>query len=126
MSRRPKLWPSTSKWIVEKEHDMHVLVITFQLEGISETQYLETCNQIAPAVAAVPGLISKTFIANAATNTYGGVYFWHDRESLEAFMQSDLARAVASNPSLVGFTTQEFGVLDQPTRVTRGLAAVAA
>jgi len=105
---------------------MRVLVITFHLQGISEADYLETCNQVAPAFADVPGLISKTFIADAGTNTYGGVYFWRDRESLEAFKWSDLARAVATDPSLAGFTMQEFDVLEAPSRVTRGLAAVAA
>ncbi|HVL53668.1 MAG TPA: YdhR family protein [Vitreimonas sp.] len=105
---------------------MHVLVITFHLDGISEVEYLATCNQVAPAFAAVPGLISKTFIADRATNTYGGVYFWRDRDSVEAFKQSDLARAVATDPTLAGFTIQEFEVLEEPSRVTRGLAAVAA
>lgn len=101
---------------------MHVLVVTFQLQGISEAQYLETCNEVAPAFAGVPGLISKTFIADRETNTYGGVYFWRDREALEAFKQSDLARAVATDPSLARFSMHEFDVLEEPSRVTRGLA----
>lgn len=105
---------------------MYVQVVTFHLEGITEADYLEACNQLAPAIAAAPGLISKTFIADRATNTYGGVYFWSDRESLEAFKRSDIWRAVETNPALVGTTVQEFEVLDEPSRVTRGLMTVAA
>ena len=105
---------------------MHVLVITFHLDGITESQYLATCNEVAQPIADMPGLISKTFLAEQATNTYGGVYFWRDRASLEAFLASDLAQAVATNPALAGFTVQTFGILEQPSRVTRGLAAVAA
>lgn len=101
---------------------MHVLVITFHLQGISEAQYLESCNEVAPAFASVAGLISKTFIGDRETNTYGGVYFWRDGEALQAFKQSDLARAVATDPSLAGFTMDEFEVLEEPSRVTRGLA----
>lgn len=105
---------------------MHVLVVTFHLEGITEEDYLGACNQLAPAISEAPGLIGKTFIANAQTNTYGGVYFWRDQESLDAFKRSDIWQAVATNPALVGTTAQEFGVLEEPSRVTRGVAAVAA
>lgn len=105
---------------------MNVLVVTFHLEGITEADYLGACNQLAPAISEAPGLIGKTFIANAPTNTYGGVYFWRDQESLEAFKRSDIWQAVATNPALVGTVAQEFGVLEEPSRVTRGLAAVAA
>jgi heme-degrading monooxygenase HmoA len=105
---------------------MRVLVVTFHLEGITEADYLGACNQLAPAISEVPGLIGKTFLANAQTNTYGGVYFWRDQQSLDAFKQSGIWQAVATNPALVGITTQEFGVLDEPSRVTRGVTAVAA
>jgi heme-degrading monooxygenase HmoA len=105
---------------------MHVLVVTFQLEGLTEADYVGACSGLAPAIAEVPGLISKTFIANRDTNTYGGVYFWRDGESLEAFERSDLARGIATNPAFVGLTMQEFDVLEEPSRVTRGLIAVAA
>jgi heme-degrading monooxygenase HmoA len=105
---------------------MHVLVVTFHLDGLAEADYVGACNGLAPAIAEVPGLISKTFLANRETNTYGGVYFWRDRDSLEAFKRSDLAQAVATNPAFVGFTMQEYDVLEEPSRVTRGLNAVAA
>ncbi len=105
---------------------MQILVVTFHLEGISEADYLGACNQLAPAISEAPGLIGKTFIANAQTNSYGGVYFWRDQQSLDAFKQSDIWQAVATNPALVGIDVQDFGVLEEPSRVTRGLAAVAA
>lgn len=105
---------------------MHVLVVTFHLEGLSEADYLGACKQLAPAFAEAPGLIGKTFIANAENNTYGGVYFWRDQASLDAFKRSDLWQAVATNQALVGTVAQEFGVLEEPSRVTRGVAAVAA
>lgn len=104
---------------------MRVLVVTFHLEGITEADYLGACNQLAPAIAEAPGLIGKTFIANAQTNTYGGVYFWRDQQSLDVFKQSGIWQAVAANPALVEITAQEFGVLDEPSRVTRGMTAVA-
>ncbi|MEX1156832.1 MAG: YdhR family protein [Chloroflexota bacterium] len=105
---------------------MHIQVVTFHLEGLSGEDYLAACNQLAPAIAQVPGLISKTFIGNPETNTYGGVHVWRDRESMEAYRTSDLWRTIEGQPAFVGLVSQEFGVLEEPSRVTRGLEAVAA
>ena len=33
---------------------MHVLVVNFELNGVSEQQYSQLCDDIAPAFAAVP------------------------------------------------------------------------
>jgi heme-degrading monooxygenase HmoA len=104
---------------------MQVQIVKFHLEGISEADYLAACSQLAPAIAEAPGLISKTFLADRATNTYGGVYFWRDAGSLDAFKRSDIWHAIANHPNLAGITIEEFGTLDEPSRVTRGLLAVA-
>src|SRR5439155_14657503 len=50
---------------------MHVTIVNFRLNGVDEQQYASLCDQIAPAFAAVPGLISKVWIKND-TGTYGG------------------------------------------------------
>jgi len=71
---------------------MHIQVVTFQLEGLSGEEYLAACSQLAPAIAQVPGLISKTFIANPETNSYGGVHVWRDRESMEAMVRDAVDR----------------------------------
>jgi heme-degrading monooxygenase HmoA len=105
---------------------MHIQVINFQLKDLSEDAYIALCDQVAPSFAAVPGLISKVFLANRDTGTYGGVYTWRDREAMEAFARTDLFAAVAQNPNLVGLTSTDFGVLEGPTAVCRGLAAIAA
>lgn len=105
---------------------MVIQVVTFNLEGLSEDDYLAACNQLAPAISQVPGLISKTFIANPERNTYGGVHVWRDRESMEAYRTSDLWRTIEGQPAFVGLVSQDFEVLEQPSRVTRGLEAVAA
>jgi hypothetical protein len=52
---------------------MHVQIVNFNLKGIADAQFREACDQLAPAFAAVPGLISKVWLADPSTNTYGGV-----------------------------------------------------
>lgn len=103
---------------------MHIQVVTFHLEGLTEEAYLAACNQLAPAIAQVSGLISKTFIGNPETNTYGGVYVWRDRESMEEYRGSDLWRTIMGQRAFVGLVSQEFEVLVEPSRVTRGLEAI--
>ena len=43
---------------------MHILIINFSLEGVDRAQYEEICDEVAPAFAEVPGLISKQWLAN--------------------------------------------------------------
>ena len=84
------------------------------------------CDEVAPAFAEVPGLVSKVWLANRVANTYGGVYTWASREAMEEFSKSELSTALATNPNLVDITSADFDVFEEPTRVTRGLAEVPA
>jgi heme-degrading monooxygenase HmoA len=105
---------------------MHIQVVNFHLNDLSESGYLALCDEVAPAFSEVPGLISKVWLANRSTNTYGGVYTWADRAAMEEFSKSELFSAVAANPNLAEITSVDFDVLEVPTSVTRGLAAVPA
>ena len=105
---------------------MHIQIINFHLRGVSEADYRALCDEVAPAFAEVPGLVSKVWLANSTTNTYGGVYTWASREAMDEYAKSDLFKAVATNPNLEGVTSIDFNVLEEPTSVTRGLAGVPA
>jgi hypothetical protein len=52
---------------------MHILIVNFTLEGIGEEEYRNMVEPIAPAFATLAGLVSKTWLADEKTNTYGGV-----------------------------------------------------
>ena len=105
---------------------MHVQIINFQLEDLSEADFRAHCDEVAPAFAEVPGLVSKVWLANRTTNTYGGVYTWASREAMDAYAKSDLFKAVATNPHLARVTSLDFDVIEEPTSVTRGLAGAPA
>jgi hypothetical protein len=102
---------------------MHVQIINFSIEGITEEEYRGICDAVAPKFAAVPGLIAKVWLADASLNRYGGVYLWSDRESMEQAATTELFQSVAANPHFVDLTSRGFAVLDAPTEVTRGLLA---
>lgn len=105
---------------------MHVQIINFHLKGVTTAEYGKLCNDLAPAFAALPGLLAKVWLADAAANTYGGVYLWQDRQAMESFTKTDLFRSVATHPNLADITSKDFAVMEAPTRVTRGTLEVAA
>ena len=104
---------------------MHIQIINFHLKGINEEDYRKHCEIIAPALANLPGLISKVWLANSETNTYGGVYVWRDRQVMEDYKKTDIYKGMAANPNFEGITAKDFAVLENPTRVTRGLEEIA-
>jgi len=99
---------------------MHILIINFALESISAEQYGVQVDSVAPAFAELPGLASKIWLANEATNTYGGVYVWQDREAMEAYTQSDIYKGMVANSYIQDVSVKDFAVLEGPTRITRG------
>jgi heme-degrading monooxygenase HmoA len=122
----PSFTCSTWQKADPKGKDMHVQIVTFLLKDISEEEYRRQCEAIASAFANLPGLVSKTWLADSETNTYGGVYIWRDRQAMEDYAETDLYKGMLTNPHFDGIITWDFSVLENPTRVTSGLAEVTA
>jgi hypothetical protein len=106
--------------------NMYMQVIQFRLAGLSEADYRAHTERVAPAFSAMPGLVSKVWLANAATNTYGGIYTWRDRVSLEQYRSSEIYARLIANPGLDDFSDREFAILLEPTRVTAPAVLAAA
>lgn len=105
---------------------MHVQIVNFNLQDLSDSDYRKACDGLAPVFADVPGLVSKVWLADEATNTYGGIYTWADRAAMEAFARSDLFKGIAANPNFAHITSRDFSVLAGPTEVTQPRIAAAA
>lgn len=97
---------------------MHILIINFNLNDLTREQYEAVCNEVAEAFAAVPGLISKKWLANEDTNTYGGVYLWKDRQAMLDYQDSALYKSLGSNPALINIAVTDFELLAGPSKVT--------
>ena len=104
---------------------MQVLIITFRLDGLDAATYAQAAEALAPQFTAVPGLISKTRLADPETNTYGGVYFFAERRSVDDYLASAIVQALHANPHLADVTARVYGTLEAPTRTTRGPLPVA-
>lgn len=105
---------------------MHIQVVNFNLNGVDEAGYRALCDQLAPAFAVMPGLLAKVWLADAATNTYGGVYTWANKAAMQAYMASEIFNNVVNHPNLTNITSKDFGILEGPTEVTHGLATAVA
>src|SRR5690349_16105313 len=103
---------------------MEILIINFNLKDLTQEEYEQLCEPLAPAFAEVPGLQSKVWLADPATNTYGGVYTFASAADLDAFLASELFAGIGAHPSIADATVRRFGVLEAPTRVTHGLVPV--
>ncbi len=103
---------------------MYIQIINFNLNGMSEQDYRNTCQKLADSFASVPDLLAKFWLSDSSGNTYGGVYLWEDKSAMEEFGKSELFNLVATHPNLVNISSKGFEVLEEPTRVTRGFKAV--
>ncbi|MES2153509.1 MAG: YdhR family protein [bacterium] len=101
---------------------MQAQLITYQLKDISQAEYRKRMVEPdAPILANVPGLISKTWLADEAKNTFGGFYLWESKAAMQTFMQSDLVKAVVSRPFVKNVASVDFEVNQKPSMITRGL-----
>ncbi len=72
---------------------MNAQVITYQLNDISQAEYLkQMVEPDAPILANVKGLISKVWLADEEKNAFGGFYLWEDKTAMDDFMHSELVK----------------------------------
>ena len=101
---------------------MHAQVITYQLNDISQAEYLKKMVEPdAPIIANVKGLISKVWLADVEKNTFGGFYLWENKTAMENFMHSDLVKAVVSRPYLKNVSSVDYEVNQKASLITRGV-----
>ncbi len=100
---------------------MHIQIVNFSLESLSPSDYEKHCENVASAFAAMPGLLAKFWLADPASNTYGGVYVWQDRNAFEAYVTSETFAALEANPHLVDLRSSDFDILRGPSEITRAL-----
>jgi quinol monooxygenase YgiN len=99
---------------------VHIQIINFNLKDTTVSEYEALCDEVAGAFAQVPGLLSKVWLADPNSNTFGGIYTWRDEQALRAYEATELFQNVIQNPHFANITAREFGVLEAPTRVTNG------
>src|SRR5919202_2069165 len=92
---------------------MHVLVVTYDLSGITEGEYIDVANDLTGRFSSMPGLQAKLWLAQTDEGRYGAVYLWDDRQSMERFLRSDLFED--TNPDFSDVVAEDFEVLENLT-----------
>ncbi len=100
-------------------------VLTVRFKSAASARELEApFRELAPAVAAVPGLLSKTWIQDG--DLFGGLYIFKDQASVDGFAASQMVVDIMGNPAFSDFRLEQYDVLEELSAVTRGLPAVVA
>lgn len=99
---------------------MDVLIVNFKLDGIPAEAWEQQAAQLAPKFADMPDLLSKVWLADPGTDTYGGAYLWRDRASLEAYLAGPVFGALPAMPGVHSIETRTFAALDAATRISGG------
>lgn len=98
---------------------MHVQIVTFGLNGVTEEQFHDFCSGEAATFAALPGLLGKIWLRSPDGSTYGGIYLWRDRAAHDDYVRGEIWRSVAGDPSLAGVKSDDFEVFEDLTKETQ-------
>jgi len=96
----------------------NIVQINFNYD-VSADDYRGAASQLAPAFAAVTGLLWKVWIINEAEDSAGGIYLFEDKQSTSQFLESDLAAQVTNHPALRDFSVKVFDVMPEQSAITR-------
>jgi len=99
---------------------MYATHVTFNLDGLSEQDYIEMTKSLAPSYAAVPGLKVKIWIKQSDNGVYGGIYLWESKAAYQNYMESELYKSVSSHPNLVNLNTECYDDIPEGTSATKG------
>ena len=94
--------------------DETVLIVNYQLENMTLEEHAELGSAVAPSFTSqnVPGLLGKSFVGDVDRGIFGGVYYFSNLESVDAYLGSDLWKGVVAHPNLVNFKTYIFKTFD--------------
>ena len=95
-----------------------VLQINYKYH-VSYDDYQAAAAPLAEPIAAVPGLLWKVWIVNKEEQEAGGIHLFADKNSLQAYLDSDLVAGFVSNPALSAFSVKRFSVMPAESQVTR-------
>ena len=102
---------------------MHAVLITFT-SSASLDDLKAPFTDYANALREMQGLILKTWIRDGST--LGGFHVFASRQDAEAYLNSELAAGLTSNPAFSDFQIRHFAVLEELSAMTGSPQAVLA
>lgn len=99
---------------------MHALFVNYRLRHAAPAEHAELRLQLAPALAAVAGLVSKTWLENRSSGSYGGFYVFESKAAFDRFVASELFEMTYRQPTVADLKTCDFAIDHASTALTRG------
>jgi hypothetical protein len=99
---------------------MHAFFVSYGLRGATAAEHAELCAQLAPAFAAVPGLVSLVWLSNEATGRCGGFYAFEHKPAFDAFVSSELYETLRGHRAIDELTACDFSIELVPSALTHG------
>lgn len=101
---------------------MYVQVVTYALDGMPESDYLNIANELAPGFSGIPGLLAKIWLDDPDRGRYGALYFWEDKAYMERFLRSNLFEG--TSPEFTDVDSEGFAILENLTAQTQPVLEV--
>ncbi len=93
--------------------------MTYGLRDLSAQEHGELVEQLAPSLAAVPGLLSENWIEDTVEGRYGTFYVFETKAAADSFVASGLFAVFRSHRGLSELSTSQFAVRRRTPAVAR-------
>lgn len=109
--------------VSETLSNMQLLIVNYELSEMSLEEHAQLGSDVVAnfVPGKINGLIGKTFIGNVDEGVFGGVYYFKDQASVDAYLVSDLWESIVAHPNLVNFKVESYSVAGI-SKVSNGLA----
>ena len=97
----------------------NILQINFNFK-VSADEYMQAVAPLASEIAQVPGMQWKVWLMNEADSEAGGIYWFADAESLNAYLDGPIVAGIAAHPALENISVKVFDSIPGLTEATRG------
>ena len=103
----------------------NVLVVNYELSEMSLEAHAQLGSNVVGnfAPGKINGLIGKTFIGNIDKGVFGGVYYFTDQASVDAYLESDLWKGIVAHPNLINFKKDNYNIASIST-ISNGLPSL--
>lgn len=93
--------------------------------NVSAEEWVLHCRRVVDAMRSLPGLEWKVWLADADSNTAGGVYLFRDAASADAYVSGPIIAQLRTSPLVRAVRVRTSPVVDDLSRKTRGVRAFA-
>jgi hypothetical protein len=92
---------------------------------LTPDEHLDLCKHAAGAIAAVSGLVWKTWLVNEADHEGGGIYLFESRKQAEDYLSGPIITALGKHSAISKVNVKLFDTNEALGQITRAPLALA-